>query len=93
MKESILCSAIWFDDNKSHPEQPVKTGFVTCGLRHSNCLSTALIINMRLVNTPQVYGFLTNKNRFVGRSEAAIIAYTSGQIKESILELNSDEIF
>lgn len=41
--EYILCAAIWYDDGKEYPHQPVniKEGYVWCGRRHHN------IINLR----------------------------------------------
>lgn len=93
MKESIVCSAIWFDDKKNHPEQPVKNGFVACALKHSTCFSTIYTINIRLVEMEKTEGFMTNKNRFVSREEAAKIAYEAGQIREKVLSLNSDDLF
>lgn len=39
----------------------------------------------------EVQGFLTNKNRFVGRKEAAQIALSSGQIKK--LNFSSESLY
>jgi hypothetical protein len=40
--ERIACSAIYHNDRRKHGNQPrnIKTGYVTCGLRHSNCWGT-----------------------------------------------------
>ena len=40
-----------------------------------------------------IQGFITNKNRFVDRWEAAKIAYHSGQIKEQKKILFSEDIY
>lgn len=84
-KEMIICSAIHFEDDQYHPHQPINTtsGFVVCGLRHSNCYATAGILDphreyKRLVPTQ---GFLTNTNKFVDRYLGMIIALEAGQVK------------
>lgn len=89
--EYILCAANWYDDGKEYVHQPknIKIGFVTCGQRHHNCISTfAMIVGFpyskeaqQLQNT-EVEGFLTNTNRFVDRKEALKIALVANQIKD-----------
>ena len=39
LAEYILCAAIWIDDGQKHHNQPVLTGFVIGGYRHSNISS------------------------------------------------------
>lgn len=84
--EYILCAAIWFDDKNDHQDASLqgKTGFVVCGRRHHNCFHTAAIFDpkMKYKKHEKEQGFITNTNRFVGRIEAAEIAYLSGQITE-----------
>ena len=90
-KEYILCAANHYDDGKKHKFTPknIKTGFVICGRRHHNCISTfALMVgfpyseeSQKLHNT-EIQGFLTNTDRFVDRNEAFDIAEQSGQIKK-----------
>ena len=97
--EYLLCSAIWFDDGIDtyvHQPKNIKTGYVVCGRRHHNCFTTVAmlrgIISKR--NTKdEVQGFLTNENRFVDRYEAAKIALASGQIKEPIEKLFSEDVW
>lgn len=86
-KEIVLCAAIYFDDGKFHPHQPkgILTGVIMCGYRHCSIFTqTGMLTSER--NGMGIYekeqGFLTNKNRFVDRTEAAKIALESGQIKE-----------
>lgn len=96
-KETILCAAIWYNDEKEHASQPsnIKTGLVFCGHRHPNCV--AIICDMFYPNWQTLeiedflrvtvlnnshQGFLTSKNRFVDRYEGARIALESGQITE-----------
>ena len=83
--EYILCSAIWFDDEKQYTHQPrnIKTGFVVTGHRHHNCFQTLAILTGRdeaRLDFEKEQGFLTNTNRFVGRNEALNIARGAGQI-------------
>jgi len=85
--EYILCAAIWFDDgvDRELPEIKGKTGFVITGRRHSNCYHIAHVLTGGLrKDLPQKdeEGFLTNKTRFVGRHEAAEIAFVARQINE-----------
>ncbi len=83
--EYILCAAIWFDDgvDRDLPEIKGKTGYVVLGRRHSNVFFTASVLSddgsIRLPEK-ETQGFITNKNRFVDRLEAADIAFKAGQI-------------
>lgn len=89
----IICSAIWFQDNKKHCHQPrnIQSGFVVCGRRHHNCFSTISVILsltgdediLRQDKIKTVQGFLTSEDEFVTRQEAFIIAKEAGQIKEN----------
>lgn len=109
MKEYILCAANWYEDLEKHNHQPIniKSGFVTCGRRHHNCIGTfAQIVGFpysdeaqRLHNT-EVQGFLTNTNRFVDRKEAYKIAFAADQIKgpnkgqnENSIGLTSEDLY
>jgi hypothetical protein len=40
-----------------------------------------------------IQGFVTNSNRFVGREEAAQIAFDSGQIKQHTITLYSEDLY
>jgi len=91
MKEYILCSAVYFDDNKEHIHQPknIKTGFVICRRRHHNCIATA----SKMANYyserskwKKTEGFLTNEDNFYDRIKSLEIAKENGQLKK---ELNS----
>lgn len=97
-KEYILCSAIWFDDGvRVYPNQPinVNSGYVVCGRRHHDCFEISIILSGRdrdkSIGVTQ--GFLTNKDRFVDREEAARIAFSSGQIKEEKSRLYSEDVW
>jgi hypothetical protein len=96
--EYLLCSAIWFDDGIDtyvHQPRNVKTGFVVCGRRHHNCFTIKAMLQGagRKDYKDEVQGFLTNKDRFVDRYEAAKIAFVSGQIKEATERLYSEDVW
>lgn len=97
--EYLLCSAIWFDDGIDtyvHQPRNIKTGYVVCGRRHHNCFTTVAMLQgvRKERNTKdEVQGFLTNKDRFVDRYEAAKIALASGQIKEPTERLFSEDVW
>jgi hypothetical protein len=62
----------------------VDHGMVFCGLRHGNCLyAMCAFTGLRQAQAgKETQGFITTKNRFVDREEAARIALSSGQIKK-----------
>jgi len=101
-KEYILCAAIHYKDlpliNNDIPSsllRPVNcaTGIVFCGFRHPHCLYQLVAITGIRSVKPEVgeyiQGFLTSRNRFVDRKEAAEIAIASGQIIKTEYENNS----
>lgn len=104
-KEYILCASIWYKDLElKRPEvlEPigfrpynVNRGVVFSGWRHPNCLYQMVALTGKPQHEvgEEVQGFLTNKNRFVDREEAAIIAYNSRQIKEKTDRLYSEDIY
>lgn len=91
--EYILCAAIWFKNGKKHEHQPknIETGFVVCGRRHHNCfLTTSLVKEFSEAKKTAEQGFLTSKDRFVDRKEAAQIAFERGQCKEKKILFSED---
>lgn len=97
--EKILCSAIWYDDGKHYPHQEiygVDSGFIIGGFRHHNIVG-ALSTNNKHRNDGKEYktiqGFITSCGRFVTREDAALIAYNSGQIKEQVKRLFSEDLY
>jgi hypothetical protein len=107
--EKITCPAIWYKDiplkkviNGVLPKNCDK-GLVVLGYRHGQCMWTmGSLTGLRSVsNAPDgvgeyVQGFLTNKNRFVDRTEGANIALGCGQIKKlnySSKELYSEDLY
>ncbi|OFX34176.1 MAG: hypothetical protein A2W92_13160 [Bacteroidetes bacterium GWA2_42_15] len=85
----ILCAAIWFKDGKIYKYQPknVDNGFVVCGRRHSNCYTTAWIVNkgeteyLLETNDRVIEGFLTSDDQFVDRKKGGEIAFSAKQTK------------
>ena len=86
-KEYILCAAIWFEDGKEYHYQPnnIKSGLVLCGHRHGYIFAQigGLVKERQELGIyEKEQGFLTSKNRFVGREEAAEIALIQNQFKD-----------
>jgi len=101
--EKILCAAIWYKELPIEIDargfQPVNTdiGIVVTGYRHGNCIATVKELSgLRSVKLAPdgvgelKQGFLTNKNRFVDRQEAMIIARKANQL---INEDHTDTLF
>lgn len=106
LPEIILCAAIWYKEiplkkviNGVLPKNCDK-GLVVLGHRHGQCMWTmGSLTGLRSVtNAPDgvgkyEQGFITNKNRFVGREEAGEIAFKAGQTKEKIKRLHSEDLY
>jgi hypothetical protein len=96
-KEYILCAAIYYKDGITHVHQPknIESGVVICGRRHHNCFSvlSALAGSGNYNKSTVEQGFVTSKDRFVNRTEAGNIAFTSGQIKETTNCLFSEDLY
>lgn len=103
MKEYILCAAIWYEnlplikpdvlELRGYRPYNITKGIVFSGWRHHNCLYQMVAITGLYDNAANhgVQGFLTNKNRFVDRKEAAKIALEAKQIEK--LEYSSEELY
>lgn len=97
--EFIACSAIYYDSGLPNEHQPknIDTGIVVCGLRHHNCFATlARIYPDREYLKNYEDGFVTSRNRFVGRVTALRIAREAGQIVKKHGDPNilySEDIF
>lgn len=96
--EYIISAAIYFDDEKIHAHQPknIKTGFVITGRRHHNIYATLFAITNDISSHTKykhIQGFITSKDLFVSRKEAAIIALSVGQIKLPTLALFSEDLY
>jgi len=101
--EYVICSAIHFKDGKKYEHQPnnINSGFVVCGRRHHNCYITTYILNgnesisnrMNEANGKAIQGFLTSKDRFIDRKEAAILATERNQIEKYTNCLFSEDLY
>jgi hypothetical protein len=105
--ERILCAAIWFtNEGKQVLFQPknINEGIVLCGHRHAVIFqqfrffaTDVLKLDVAGRHSLEIYekeqGFLTNFNRFVGREEAAQIAFDAGQTKEKLIKLFSEDLY
>jgi len=108
-KEYILCAAVWYLDLElsKYPTIPkeqylpinIDKGIVFCGHRHIQCIRQMNIITglKQHEASNEVQGFLTSKNRFVDRLEAAKIASDLGQIitegVTSVSRLYSEDLY
>lgn len=97
-QEYILCAAIHFDDGKEYFFQPynIKTGIVLCGWRHG-CIFPQIGGLVKERQELGIYekeqGFLTNKNRFVDRNEAAKIARDAKQVSWTDVDWNTVHLY
>lgn len=102
--ERITCAAIWYKDLPSAKYMPINIdrGVVVEGHRHIDIIRT--MVNLLGKRTCQFgenaageseQGFITNKNRFVDRIEAMIIARAANQIisDTSLSELYSEDLY
>ena len=83
----IVSSAIYFH---------IKDDFyptAMCGKRHCDIFEKMHSLNISYDKTTAIQGFLTSAGRFVDRHEAATIAFASGQIKERVNYLYSEDIW
>ena len=102
IEEYIICAAIWYADTKEYPHQPrnVASGYVICGHRHHNCITTNYILTGESTGDNAIQGFLTSHNKFVDRKDANTIALNQNQILNVNLshtangpELYSEDIY
>ncbi len=89
MEIRILCAANYYNDGICHAHQPlnIHIGYVLCGRRHHNCITTFTIVvgfpytvEGHKIHSTEIQGFLTSDNRFVSRQAAYDIAYKANQI-------------
>jgi hypothetical protein len=95
--EYIVCAAIHYRGAANHcyEHQPVNIdyGYVVTGLRHHNCINMYYVLTGRPSRSADCQGFLTSKNRFVDRQEAAEIAYQAGQTAPKHASLHSEDLY
>lgn len=80
-QEYITCAAIHYQDGKVYEHQPknITSGFVATGHRHHNVIALVHQLTGKSA-AGEIQGFLTSKNRFVGREEGYMIALEADQI-------------
>jgi hypothetical protein len=84
-REFILCSAIHYKNGAESTVDNIESGVIICGRRHGDCYGVLKGIRGDDVDFSKEpdrdeQGFLTSKNRFVGREEAFRIAKANNQI-------------
>lgn len=100
--ERIICAAVWYKEIPIKKDIPFEstnpkncpTGLVFCAHRHGQCIYTkCAVTGLRDCESgDNEQGFLTSKNRFVGREEALIIALRENQIID-IGEIRGDKLY
>jgi hypothetical protein len=105
--ERIVWAAVWMDDGQYYGDKCAVVsctydykdarGLVFCGLRHSDCLGIMRCVlpddfDWKTIKTEH-QGFLTTKNRFVTREEAAVIAKEQGQLDVDTSYLFSEHLY
>ena len=98
MKERILCAAIWYKNEEKpvHSVTNLDKGVVIGGFGHANIIGTyKSLTGERTPEQEYEQGFLTSKNRFVSRNEAAKIAFESKQVDwdETMIEWDKIELY
>ena len=105
--EYVLCSAVWYKDLElKKPEilairgispYNVDRGIVFSGWRHGNCIyQMCAITGLRSIPAhvgEEVQGFLSSRNRFLTREEAAELALERGQIDKPKRILFSEDVW
>ena len=97
-EEQILCAAIWLTEVERPVHRPINTpgGVVVSGYRHGDCIGQIVALTGKRLHKhgEHIQGFLTSKNRFVDREEAAEIwIKNGGELKYSKTELYSEDLY
>lgn len=100
--ERIICAAVWYKEIPIKKDIPFEstnpkncpTGLVFCWHRHGQCIHTKCAVTglRNCESGDNEQGFLTSKNRFVGREEALIIALRENQVID-IDEIRGDKLY
>lgn len=97
--EIILCAAIWYKEIEPraiHRPKNTPGGVVLCGYRHGDIISQVIPLTGKRHHElgESIQGFLTNKNRFVNREEAARIFIQNGrELQYHTNELFSEDLY
>ncbi len=90
--ERIICAAVHYDDGNHYEHQyGMPTGLVLCGKGHHNVFPAGVLLPDRFFRKES--GFITTKNRFVGREEGGKIAFAAGQTTQLWNRLTSERIY
>lgn len=89
----ILCSAVHYDDGKAREHEPVTTGIVHSGYRHSTLRTLLCELYGQSWRTSYTYGFLTSVGTFVDREEAMRIATAAHQTRSAKPDLYSEDLY
>lgn len=98
-KEWILCSAIKRNYRREADGNPYYEGQndildIELGYRHHDIFRRFNVNDDKEIDCHmEAQGFYTSKGRFVGRKEAAKIAYNAGQIKHPVSTLFSENLY
>lgn len=98
-KEYILCAANWYKDmpfNLVYSCKNIDKGVVLCGHRHHNIIGqcVSLLDKAQYELGEYVQGFITSKNRFLDRKEAAKLWIELGNtLQYSTEELFSEDLY
>ena len=104
-EETIICAAIWYKDlqmvkpevldGRGFRPYNVDRGIVFAGWRHPNCLYQMVAMTGKYQHEvgKEIQGFLTSKNRFLNRHEAAQLHVKNGGKLEFNTELFSEDLY
>ena len=82
----IICACI-----KIVPHSNPKDVMYVCGVRHGDCFSTMVKMNLPpRAERDEIQGFMTHKNEFLDRFEAYNHAFDCGQVAPSVREWKFD---
>ena len=103
---AALCYTGGMLRNLPHMPKYITHEVVVCGRRHHNCFSIlSELLSYRVFGKKflkwgcknylryTVQGFLTSKDRFVNRDEAAVIAFKAKQIDNPVDSLFSEDLY
>lgn len=84
-KEYIICAAINYTKFEC---KDGSIGLIVCGRRHHDCINVFWNLSGIPTRRPNdIQGFMTSKNRFLDREEAAKLALEIGQIVDEDIEV------
>lgn len=76
-----------------HAAVKSKDGWIFIGKHHADCFHKAHNVNIKMSSSADDQGFITNNGRYLKRSEAAELAFKSGQIDKPTQLLFSEDLW